>query len=237
MSNSSGTENQKRIQQRFETCIQWSDHIIERAHENLRTHLEDRISFKYTHAAPVDVLTPLERSQTLLFLDKVVGLPDLSTIDLKQDGPKTIVSNLSDFKGALHDFRPIIMNTSDRIHFTRIHSLCSKALNNREPKTGLSISVTFEKGGDATGLFCRCLIEHKKACSKTVELADFDYIYNGILQHADERYGKRYSDDHYSGELTYILIRNALLLQPIANLLTWHARLISPFNPPNLGSL
>ena len=60
---------------------------------------------------------------------------------------------------------------------------------------------------------------------------------NGVLQHSDKRHSDRHRRDHYSGELNYVLIRNALLLPTIHDLLATHAYLISVLNPANLGSM
>ena len=201
------------------------------------TQIDGMISFQYVHAAPTDILTPMERSQVLLFQDKLWSLPELSQVDVKYDGERAVVANLNEYKAALHDLRPVIMNTGDRIHYSRIHSLCSRALNNRDPGTGLTISVKTDRGADVTGLFGKSLKERKQAVHHIVSQSELDYVYNGVLQHADERHSDRYQRDHYSGEISYVLVRNALLIPSIAQLLDLHARLFSVLNPPNLGSL
>lgn len=234
---SPNSEDQERIQRRFGECLQWADKIVHSAYALLRTELKVPISFRYTHSAPTDILTSEQRAQVLLFLDKLAGLPDLSTIKVKPDGKQHRIDNLTDFRSALNDFRPVLINRSDSIHFTRMHSLCSRALNNRDPTKGMSITVLFQTGGDATTLFCKFLKEHKAAVARIVDLADFDYIYNGILQHSDPKHGARYTADHYSGDLNYVIVRNALLLPTITELLEPHARLFGPFNPPHPGSL
>ena len=66
---------------------------------------------------------------------------------------------------------------------------------------------------------------------------EFDYLYNGILQHSGQEFSQRFLDDYSSGEFNYILWKHVHLLEFIRHLLYPYYRILNTFVFPKLGPL
>ena len=116
MNKEQASDSSNQIQRRLQSCLKWVDDIVSPIEILLKTSIDDRVSFTYTHSAPTDVLSTSERAQALSFLERYTSLPDLSNIEIQEDSGKAALRNAAVFKSALNDFRPIIMNPSDVTH-------------------------------------------------------------------------------------------------------------------------
>jgi len=202
-----------------------------------KTQLSGKISFKYEQSAPMDILSPFERAQSVCFIIKYEHLPTLENIDVSEYKGKFYLKNIDFIRHILNEYRPIVMNQNDSIYYAKIHKFCHEKLMNKNPSSGLSITVEHEKDGDITESFAKILGERNKSIKSILKRCEFDYIYNGILQHSDHKYTKRFWEEYYSGRINHIFIKHAFLLRHIQECLYWHYRILNQLTFPKLGPI
>ena len=227
------------VKRRIEKTIEEVNKIIGKVDEILETKIDGKVSFHFTHSAPTDILSSFERAQSVCFVTKyenLVGLEE-SGIMIEEYKGRFYLRNIDYVRHILNEYRPIIMNKRDSIYYSKIHIFCRDKLLNEDPTKGLSVSVVHECGGDITGLFRKKMDENNKAINFIIENSEFDYIYNGILQHSDHRFTTRFWDDYCTGKINYIFLKHAWLLGYIKNLLYWHYKIINCMTFPKLGPL
>jgi len=227
----------KEVKEKISTTQEEVGRIIKDASELLKTHLGGKISFKYQHSAPSDLLTPFERAQSVCFITRYEHLPVLESLDIIEIRGKYFLKNIPFIRHLLNEYRSIIANVKDSIYFEKIHTFCHQKMSNKNPSLGLCITVKGEKEEDLTNVFLKTLGEKNKAVKLILKKSDFGYIYNGILQHSDHKYTKRFWEEYYSGKINYIFIKHALLLDYIRDCLYWHYRILNQLTFPKLGPL
>jgi hypothetical protein len=211
--------------------------IIEESYEVQKSNLTGKISFRYQQGAPMDILTTYERAQSVCFISRYESLPVFNGIETVEIKGKFYLNNISFIRHVLNEYRSIIDNQGDSIYYAKIHNFCYLKLKNRDPQKGLSITVNHEKDGDITETFMKILGEKYKSIKIILGKSEFDYIYNGILQHSDHKYTKRYWDEYYTGKLNYVFIKHAALLEYIKDCLYWYYRILNQLTFPKLGPL
>lgn len=107
----------------------------------------------------------------------------------------------------------------------------------RDKTIDLVITINHTKKGDITEKFTKFLDERCKSIRTIIDNLDFGFIYNGILQHSDHSYTKRYLDEYVSGDLNYTFIKHAQVLGAIKEWLTWHYKVINSITFPKMGPL
>ena len=225
------------IKTKIADCENEARTIREEANKIQNTHIEGKISFRYTHSAPADLLTPFERAQSVCFITRYEYLPIVDTIDIVETQNKFYLGNIAYIRHALNEYRPIIMNVNDSVYYKTIHTFCHKKLDNKDATKGLSISVRHERDEDITDLFNKILGERNKAIKYILDKCEFDYIYNGILQHSDHGYTNRFLANYNTGDINYVFLKHARLLDYIKNCLYWHYRILNQLTFPKLGPL
>lgn len=202
----------------------------------LKTVLDGKVSFHFRHAAPTDVLTIPERAQQVCFVVKYDALPSLAQLNIVTDGKRWHLGNIDYIRHILNEFRPIVQNQGDSIYYKKIHSFCYAKLGG-DYRGGLSIRAVRPTGEDITDLFKKMLGERQRAIGKMLAKTEFGYIYNGILQHSDARFAGRFWREYTSGELNYVLIRHARVLEDIRRYLYWHYQIVKALTFPTMGPL
>jgi len=225
------------VRERFLQTLGEVDEINTKALAALKTKYNGKIQFQYEHSAPGDILTPFERAQSVCFVTRYEYLPILESIGIIETNGKYYLGNMAFIRHILNEYRSIIVNQSNSIYYSKIHRFCYQKLTNRNPKEDLTITVKDESGQDITDAFTRILGERNKAIKIILKCCEFDYIYNGILQHSDHRYTERFWDDYYSGRLNYIFLKHAFLLDNIKEHLYWHYVILNNLTFPKLGPL
>ncbi|MBF7081865.1 hypothetical protein IT084_02605 [Desulfallas sp. Bu1-1] len=233
----SENEMPEKIIKKISATIDDVKNIIQSSETIQETKVEGSFRFTFKHSAPTDILTALERAQQVSFVTKYEHLPILDAIEIIKLQGKFYLKNIDYIRHVLNEYRTIIANQNDSIFYTRIHGFCYQKLKNRDPSIGLSIIVEHVKTGDITDLFARILGERVRAVRTVLQNCEFDYIYNGILQHSDPDYTERYWDEYYTGKINYVFLKHALLLGYIKELLYWHYRIINSITFPKLGPL
>jgi hypothetical protein len=196
-----------------------------------------KAAFQFTHSAPSDILTDDERAQSVCFITKYENLPEVEGVQIEKSGENFHVANIAFFRHILNEFRPIIQNQRDSIHYMNIHKLIREKLLLDDPHEGLVLAVIDELDNDISPTFLKYLNERAKTIRIIIDGLDFDYIYNGILQHSDHTYTDRFLKDYNSGELNYIFLQHAFLLNAIKQELYWHYKILNFLTFPKLGPL
>lgn len=225
------------VQERLSSNRDEVNQIINEAVQLLETDIVGNASFRIEHSAPGDILTTEERCQHICFVTKYESLPSFAGINIIKHKDKFYLGNIDYMRHILNEYRLVIQNKSDSIYYAKIHRFCRDKLLCVDPAKGLSISLVHETGGDISDMMVKMLDERNKAISLILKKSEFDYLYNGILQHSDIRYTKRFLREYSSGELNYIYIKHVLLLDYIKDWLFWHYRIINSMTFPQIGPL
>lgn len=213
------------------------EQIITNAQVMQKTTLSSHISFCYKQSAPMDILSPFERAQSVCFISRYEHLPIFNGIEITEREGKFYVKNTGFLRHIINEYRSVISNQDDSIHYKKIHKFCFEKLRNRDPNAGLSINVTDEDGNDVTAVFIRVLGENNNSISEVLANTEFGYIYNGILQHSDHKYTQRFWKEYHSGQLNYVFIKHAAVLVYIKDCLYWHYKILNQLTFPMLGPL
>ncbi|HHF3133829.1 TPA: hypothetical protein ACPJ1T_004399 [Vibrio diabolicus] len=225
------------VQKKIDSVHSEIEEIVDRAYAHISTDMDGEIRIKFSISAPRDVLTDFERAQSVCFVTRYDALPEFDNLNLEEHRGRFYFSNFGEARYVLNEFRSIIQNKKDSIHYQQIHRFCRDKLLNEDHTKDLSITVSHNERGDVTSEFLQYLNEHNKAIKSIIKHCEFDYIYNGILQHSDHRFTKRFWSEYASGEANYVFIKHALLTGHLRDLLIWHYRLFSAMTFPKLGPL
>jgi hypothetical protein len=102
---------------------------------------------------------------------------------------------------------------------------------------GTEVRVLDVEQSDVTGAFTKRLGERNQAIRHSIGSFDYDYLYNGFLQHSDPKFSKRLFQDYVSGEINYLLWKYVLPLGVLTGLLRQYYMLMRFLTFPSLGQL
>jgi len=222
-----------RLLQTYEATQQISD----KADTILETKLSGELSFKYEGSGPLPEMTRFERAQSICFVTRYEHLPILKRLEIVEHNGKHFLRNIGFVRHILNEYRSLILNQSDSVYFENIHSFCHRKLAKRDSSKEMSVSVSHETDGDVTDTLLKMIDERNKAIKHILKECEYDYIYNGILQHSDHIYTKRLIEEYHTGRLNHVFIKHALLLGKIKELLWWHYYLLNNLTFPKLGPI
>lgn len=126
--------------------------------------------------------------------------------------------DMSIYSSFLNSIRGIIFTVKDSIFYNKIINDYKRAIsgNNKDwniealdESQALNISKEVVYSFDKT----------QKLISELLKDKDFDYVYNGILQHSDEKYRDRYIKDSEQNIAIYIIFKCAILANIIRDIL------------------
>jgi len=224
------------IQAKLDALNASIEKITKKGHAEVTTTIKGKISLQYKISAPRDILTDFERAQSVCFVIKYESLPVVDSVDIVEHKGKHYPNNIDYIRHVLNEYRPIVQNEDDSVYYQKIHAFCHLKLG-ADPKRDLSITVEHENGDDVTSDFKLNLGQRIRAIRKMIKECEFDYIYNGILQHSDHHYTQRFWKEYASGELNYVFIKHAKILEEIKDLLLWHYRVFNFLTFPKMGPL
>ena len=211
--------------------------IIEQANRLVTTCEFESYTLEYKISAPVDVLTPLERAISMVFMYRYDHLPEPNNFVVGEYRGRHYINEIDDIRAALNEYRTIFFNKTDSLYYGKISNSYRKKLINRDPAKGLSISAINKEKKDVTLEYVSYLDSTKKAIRYIIYASDFDYIFNGVLQHSDVKYSKKLIEDYTSGSLNYILLKNLALAKYVKLLFKEYFRVIGGLNFPRMGGL
>jgi len=173
------------------------------------------------------------------FVNKLAFLPKFKKSNIVEIKGEYYLQNLSSGVQLINDFRPLLSNQNDSIYFTKIHKYFNKALHSNDKKHELVIDVFDENKNDVTKEYMELCDSNIKAIKLLISKLDLNYLYNGYLHHQDTCFLDRFIEDWTSGEMNYILYKNALLLNGMGkDLFFAHIQLAESLNTVwNIGSL
>ena len=211
--------------------------IADKADAILITKLSGKLSFKYESSAPLPERTQFERAQSICFVTRYEHLPTLKRLEIVEHNGKHYLGNIGFVRHILNEYRSLVLNQDDSVYFAKIHSFCHVKLANKEPSKGMSVSVSHETDGDVTDILLKMIGERNKAIKYILKNCEYDYIYNGILQHSDHNYTKRFIKEYHTGRLNHLFIKHAFLLGQIKELLWWHYYMFNNLTYPKPGPI
>jgi len=211
--------------------------ISENADTILVTKLSGEISLEYKSSAPLPLMTEFEKAQSICFITKYENLPVLDQPDIIEHDGNYHLGNVHFVRHVLNEYRPLVMNQKDSVYYSKIHKFCRDKLSNTDSSKGLSVTVLHTTDGDVTGVLLKMIDERNKAIKYILKNSEYNYIYNGILQHSDHNHTKRLIKEYHSGELNHIFIKHAFLLGHIKELLQWHHYILNNLMFPKLGPI
>lgn len=225
------------IQDRLRQVESQSGQIIDSAAALLTTPPLLGVRLRFQHDMPTEILTPYERAQAVSFVTRLDVIPTRCTVEIKKDGDKFRIGNIGVLRSALNEWRPIIELEKDPCHYRKIHNAWFPKLGRTSPLDGLRVSVVEDNGADRTSGFKSILAERHRAITTVLRALDYDYLYNGILQHSDARYSEKYLADYISGNLNYVLWKHVNVLGFIFEMLRPIHQLVNQVAFPTPGPL
>jgi len=129
--------------------------------------------------------------------------------------------NAFDAVATLNLWRPIIYNESDFVYYQKMHNFICQALTNDDEDKGPLVTVLRNETEDVTQNWIKLLSARRSQIQYVKRKMDFDFLYNGLLQHSDERHFSRY-DELTEGRISEILIRHAFATCFIVECLNSH---------------
>lgn len=226
-----------RIQEKIACLKDEINQILISAYAFQKTVISGKYSFCYKFCGGRDILTDFERAQSTCFISRYELLPKFKKVKVVKINGKYHLENFKEARSVLNEYRPIIQNKNDSVYYGKVHKVCRGKLLNTDSAKDLSITVNHLKEGDITPKFSRFLDEQSKAIKTIIDQCDFDFIYNGILQHSDHKFTNRFNEEYSSGEINYVFIKHALIVDKVKGLLEHHYGLLRYLTSPKLGAL
>ncbi|MCI0618340.1 hypothetical protein L0244_35635 [bacterium] len=230
----------ERIKTKIDLIRSGLDRLTDQAFASIQTELDNPISTQFHRERSGDILTDYERAQLVSFVARYENLPELSEVTIVEIKGEHYISDMPFIRHLLNEYRSIIYNEKDSVHYKRVHRFCYEKLNLGSPLQGTKITVFHEANNaqsDITSKYVKWLCEHCEAISFILKAMEFDYIYNGVLQHSAQEHSSRFLRDYSSGELNYIFWKHAEALSIIKNLLQPYHQLVNFLCFPKLGPL
>jgi hypothetical protein len=232
----------EQVRERLRVLRAEADAICDAALQNIVTEIPRRISFKVSGVSGDrwggDLMSAEERAQAVSFVIRYEHLPNDVKVIIGPVGNEWHIKNLWELRHTLNDFRPIIQNQNDSTFYTNVNATIQKRLRRSDPAEGLLLQV-FEgdSENEVTLAYAAHIAEHTRAIVAILNALEYGYLYNGILQHSDADYSKRFLRDYTSGEFNYILWKHVIVLGQIQYWLRHYHAVLKILNFPSLGSL
>lgn len=232
----------EQIRERLRRLREEVDTICDTAMGNIVTDVPRMISYRVSGEASErwggDLMPAEERAQAVSFVVKYEHLPDDVKVIIGPVGNGWHIKNLWELRHTLNDFRPIIQNQNDLTFYANVNATIQKRLRRTTPADGLRLQA-FEGNSEneVTLAYAAHLAEHRKAIASILGALEYGYLFNGVLQHSDPTYSRRFLRDYTSGEFNYILWKHVIVLGQIQYWLRHYYAILKVLNFPSLGSL
>jgi hypothetical protein len=210
--------------------------IFDRAEGLMTAPLSEKISFRFENAAiGPDILTAYERAQSISFVTRFENLPVDQCVDIVEKDGRFYITNMPEVRNALHEYRPIVQNQRDSVHYQNLHRTWRGMLVERDLFKRTVVTVIDERKEDVTPTFVTWMEQSNKAIRSVIQSLEFGYLYNGFLQHSDPNFTERFLDDYVSGELNYILMKHISALAYLKERLLPYYAMARALTFPRLG--
>jgi hypothetical protein len=179
------------------------------------------------------------QAQSLTFIIRYDHLPEFNSFVAGRH-PKTGLYYLNEIdliRAALNEYRTIFFNKKDGIYYGTITNLYQQAFVSEPDGTSMRFKAIDANDVDYSADFLAHLQSRKKAIQQTIKNSDFDFIFNGVLQHSDGMHSMRMVKSYTDGSLAYTLLKNFILARGLKEFLREHYRVINTLNFPAMGPL
>ena len=227
------------IREKLERCENEAHTILQDAATLITDFDTSLIGFRVSSSAPRPLMSHVEQAQSLAFIVRYQHLPELHSFTAGRD-PKTglyYLNEIDQVRAALNEYRTIFYNKNDGISYGVITNLYQRAFTLGDPDASMRIEALSSSGDDHSQDYLEHLLSRKKAIRAAISDSDFDYIFNGVLQHSDNKFAMQMVKDYTDGSLAYLLLKNLLIAQGLKDLLTEHFKVINVLNFPRMGAL
>ena len=126
--------------------------------------------------------------------------------------------DLSIYESLLNSIRCIIYLEKDVIYYKKILKAYKRAISGHDKDWNIE-ALDEGKTKSISSNVIRSFDQTLQLINEILKDKDFDYVYNGVLQHSDEKYHERYIKDNESGMLPYTLYKCSILAEFIRSIL------------------
>lgn len=198
-----------------------------------------KVGFRVTSSSPLPLMPFELQAQSLTFIIRFDHLPEFDSFVAGRH-PKTglyYLNEIDSIRAALNEYRTIFFNQKDGIYFGRITNLYQQAFVPEEAGASMRFQAIDANDVDHSSEFLEHLKSRKKAIQHTIAHSDFDFIFNGVLQHSDGTHSMRMVKAYTDGSLSYTLLKNFILARGLKQFLSEHYCVINTLNFPAMGPL
>lgn len=198
-----------------------------------------QVGFRVTARSPLPLMPFELQAQSLTFIIRFNHLPEFDSFVAGRH-PKTglyYLNEIDSIRAALNEYRTIFFNQRDGIYFGRITNLYQRAFVAELAGLSMRFEAIDANEVDHSTAFLEHLKSRKKAIQHTIAHSDFDFIFNGVLQHSDGTHSMRMVEAYTDGSLAYTLLKNFILARGLKEFLREHYRVINTLNFSAMGPL
>ena len=227
------------IREKLERCEADAHEILEEADALITDFDTSLVGLRISSSAPLPLMKWADQSRSLAFIVRFEHLPELHSFVAGRH-PKTghyYLNEIDQIRAALNEYRTIFFNQKDGIYFGAITNLYQKAFSRDDPNATMRIEALTRDDRDLSHDYLEHLKSRKNAIRTAIQRSDFDYVFNGVLQHADDRFAMQMVKDYTDGSLAYLLLKNLLVAQGLKEFLSEHYKVINALNFPKMGPL
>ena len=137
---------------------------------------------------------------------------------VKRPEKNKLFVDMSIYASLLNSMRGLVYSENEDVYYKKVIDEYQKALSGKTP--GWVIEALDPTSGK--NISKDVIHSYKQTKNKIAEILkdkDFDYAYNGILQHSDKRFRSRYIKDVEEGTAMYITFKCAILANQIREIL------------------
>lgn len=224
---------------RLRACESDAHTILDEASKLITDFDVKRVGFRVTSTLPLPLMSYDLQAQSLTFIVRYDHLPKIDNFvaGLHRQTGRYYLNEIDKIRAALNEYRTIFFNQNDGIYFGNITNLYQRAFVTEPPGSSMRFTAIDCDGFDHSEAFLDHLKSRRKAIQYAIKHSDFDFIFNGVLQHSDGKYAMRMVESYTDGSLTYILLKNFIIAQGLKDILREHYRVINTLNFPAMGAL
>jgi hypothetical protein len=227
------------ILKRLVDCESEARSILAQAAELITDFDYAKVGFKVTAASPLPIMPFNLPAQSLTFVIRYDHLPEHSEFTAGRHPQSNLyyLNEIDLIRAALNEYRTIFFNQQDGIYYRTITNTYQRVFLSELPHSSMKYSAVDKDGIDHSELYLKHLSSRRKAIQRAIELSDFPFIFNAVLQHSDDKQALEMVKSYTDGSLAYTLLKNFIIAQGLKDFLKEHYRVIRALNFPAMGPL
>lgn len=227
------------ILQKLKRCEQDAHAILTEAKALITDFDTASVRLRVSSSSPSPLMSWAEQAQSLVFVIRYEHLPELQSFVAGRH-PNTgffYLNEIDQIRAALNEYRTIFYNQRDGIFYATITNFYQKSFAPNALNASIRIEALTLSGEDLSIDHLKHLKSRRKAIQMAIRKSDFDYIFNGVLQHTDDKFAMQMVIDYADGSLNYLLLKNVLIAQGLKEILVEHYKVINVMSFPKMGAL